>query len=192
MSCHSPLRCLAIGPEIIGLESSRGADMKNRSGLWLSAVYLVLASWAFSQAPPDARQEIEQLEEQARQAASKGDMVFVEKYDAADYVAIMANGLSHGKAEEIESRRMSTVTYQAIDVRERKIRIYGNTAICNTLASMTFSREEKGYRTSYYTQQTEQVRFTRVWVKQEGGWKIVSFQATRTSLQPSEGAQTKQ
>jgi len=166
--------------------------MRNCAGLWLSAICLALAGWAFAQAPPDARQEIEQLEEQARQAALKGDMAFVEKYDAADFVGILANGYTHGKADEIESRRMSKYTYQAIDVRERKIRIYGNTAICNTLASTTFSREQKGYRTSYYAQQTEQVRFTRVWVKQEGGWKIVSFQATRTSLQPSEGAETNQ
>ena len=71
-----------------------------------------------SQAQPNARQEIERLEEQARQAALKGDPGFVEKYAAADYIAIMANGMSFRKAEQIESWRMGRVTYQTVDVHE--------------------------------------------------------------------------
>jgi len=43
--------------------------MKSSAGLWLTAMYLVLASLPFAQEPPDARQEIRRLEEQARQAA---------------------------------------------------------------------------------------------------------------------------
>lgn len=85
--------------------------MKRCALLWLPAMYLILATSAFSQAMPDARQEIERLEEQARQAALKGDTGFVEKYVAADYVGILANGIPHNKAEEIESRRMGKVTY---------------------------------------------------------------------------------
>ena len=99
-----------------------------------------------SQAQPNARQEIERLEEQARQAALKGDPGFVEKYAAADYIAIMANGMSFRKAEQIESWRMGRVTYQTVDVHELKIHIYDNTAICNSLASVTFSRQQKGYQ----------------------------------------------
>jgi Domain of unknown function (DUF4440) len=151
--------------------------MKILAGLWL-ALYLSLASCAFAQTP-DARQEVERLEEQARQAALKGDTGFVEKYAAADYLGIMANGLTHGKAEEIESRRMGKVTYQTIDVHESKIRLYGNTAVCNSLAAVTFTAEERGYKTSFYNQHNGEYRFTRVWVKQDGDWKLVSFQSTK-------------
>ena len=155
--------------------------MKIRACLRLPAMCLLLASWAFSQAPPDARQEVERLEEQARQAALKGDTGFVEKYAAADYVAILANGIPHGKVEEIESRRMGKVTYQTIDVHELKIRMYGNTAVCNSLATIAFTSEERGYKTSYYNQHSfREYRFTRVWVKQDGNWKLVSFQSTKT------------
>lgn len=159
--------------------------MKNPAALWLSAIYLILASWVFSQAPPDARQEIEQLEEQARQATLKGDGGFMEKYAAPDYVGIMANGSSHGRSEEIQSLRTGKYAYQAIEMRERKIRIYGNTAICNSLAAVKLTVWEKGRNlTSYYTEHSGDFRFTRVWVKQGPDWRLVSFQSTRTSLQP--------
>ncbi len=112
-------------------------------------MYLALATMALSQAPADAKQEIERLEEQARQAALRGDISFVEKYTAPDYVAITANGRSHGKADEIQSRRMGRYTYQTIEVRELKIRIYGDTAVCNSLAAVKFTTQEKGYKTRY-------------------------------------------
>jgi len=155
--------------------------MKNLAGLCLTAVFLSLTAVALAQVPPDARQEIERLEEQARQAALKGDIAFVEKYTAPDYVAILSNGSSHGKAEEIENRRMGKYTYQAIEVHELRIRIYGDTAVCNSLATVTLTEETRGFRTNYYTPHTGDFRFTRVWVKQGGDWKLVSFQSTRAS-----------
>ena len=145
-------------------------------------MYLALAAVALAQAPPDAKQEIERLEEQARQAALKGDTGFVEKYTAPDYIGITARGISHTKAEEIEIRRMEKVIYQAIDVHELKIRIYGNMAISNSLATVKFALQGKGYQkaqTIYYTPQSGEFRLTRVWVKQDGDWKLVSFQSTQ-------------
>jgi len=155
--------------------------MKNLAALWLAAMCLALATVALSQAPPDARQEIERLEEQARQAALKGDVGFVEKYTAPDYVAITANGRSHSKAEEIQNRQAAAVTYQAIDVRELKIRIYADTAVCNSVAAVKFKTQEKGYKTYFGKEYSGDYRFTRVWVKQGGDWKLVSFQSTRAS-----------
>lgn len=155
--------------------------MKNLAGLWLAAMYLALATVALSQAPPDSRQEIERLEEQTRQAALKGDASFMEKYAAPDYISITANGRSHSKAEEIQNRQSGAVTYQTIDVRELKIRIYGDTAICNSLAAVKFTTQEKGYKTYYNKEYSGDYRFTRVWVKQGGDWKLVSFQSTRAS-----------
>jgi len=153
--------------------------MKNRAGWWLAAIYLALATMALSQAPADAKQEIERLEEQARQATLSADVNFVEKYTAPDYVAITANGRTYGKADDIQNRRMGKYTFQTIEVRELKIRIYGDTAVCNSLAAVKFTEQEKGYKTSYYTPHSGDFRFTRVWVKQGGDWKLVSFQSTR-------------
>ena len=159
--------------------------MKNRTGLWLAAIYLALATVALAQVPPDAKQEIERPEEQARQTALNADVSFVEKYTAPDYIGIMANGRSYSRAEEIENLRSGKWTYQTIEVRELKIRIYGDTAVCNSLAAVTLTVWAKGpnlYNSGgYHTQHSGEFRFTRVWVKQGGDWKLVSFQSTRAS-----------
>jgi hypothetical protein len=79
---------------------------------------------------------------------------------------------------------MGRLTYQTVDVHELKIHIYDNTAICNSLASVTFARQQKGYQntgTLYYTQQSGEFRFIRVWVRQGGDWKLVLFQSTQVS-----------
>ena len=146
---------------------------------WLSAaIYLVLVTAAFPQGP-EARPEIERLEEQTRQATLKGDLGFLEKYLAPDYLAVMGNGRAHGKADELHSWQSGSVTYQMIDVHELKIRIYGDTAICNSLASVKLTAQEKGYKTVYNHEYSGDYRFTRVWVKQGGEWRIVSFQSTK-------------
>jgi len=154
--------------------------MRNRLGWWLAAIYLAFAAGAYSQAP-EARQEIERLEELARQAALKSDVGFLEKYLASDYLAIMGNGRTHGRADEIQNRQSGALTYQTIDVHELKIRIYGDTAICNLLATVKLTAQEKGYKTVYNKEFAGDYRFTRVWVRQAGDWKIVSFQSTRAS-----------
>ena len=63
--------------------------------------------------------------------------------------------------------------YQNITTREAKIRIYGNTAVVNALASVKTTVNGKPY--------TGDVRNTRVWVKDRGTWKLVVFQTTRVA-----------
>jgi len=53
---------------------------------------------------------------------------FLEKYFADDYVAIHGDGKLSTKAEEIENFKSGTTKYESIEVREAKIRTYGDTA----------------------------------------------------------------
>ena len=143
--------------------------------LWLlAAVYVMFTTLVSPQTAPPvgaSEKEIERLEEQARQAALKADTTFIEKYTAADYVAITANGRVHGKQAEIQNWQSGLFTYQAIEVHELKIRIYGDTAICSSLASVRGTNQGRTF--------SQDNRFTRVWVKQAGDWKVVMFQSTR-------------
>jgi ketosteroid isomerase-like protein len=118
-------------------------------------------------------QQIKTLEAQRIAAILKSDTSFFEKNFVADYVAIRGDGKQSTKAQEIESLKSGITKYESIDERELTIRIYGDTAICNGLSSIKATINGKPY--------SGDVRNTRVWVKQEGSWKLATFQATRVA-----------
>jgi uncharacterized protein (TIGR02246 family) len=119
----------------------------------------------------NAQQEIKALQGQVIQAILKGDTSVLEKYYADDYVAIHGDGKLTTKAQEIEKFKTGTTKYDSITVREAKIRVYGDTAVVNALASVKTVVNGQPY--------TGDVRNTRVWVKDSGNWKLVVFQTTR-------------
>lgn len=122
-------------------------------------------------AVPNTQQEIKSLQGVILQAILKGDTGVMEKYYADDYIAIHGDGKLTTKAQEIENFKSGVTKYDSITVREAKIRIYGDTAVVNALASVKNIVNGQPY--------IGDVRNTRVWVKQNGGWKLVGFQATR-------------
>ena len=117
------------------------------------------------------QQEIKALQGEVMQAILKSDTNVMEKYYSDDYVAIHGDGRLSTKAQEIENFRSGVTKYDSITVREAKIRIYGDTAVVNALASVKTIVNGKPY--------SGDVRNTRVWVKQSGTWKLVVFQTTR-------------
>lgn len=120
-----------------------------------------------------AEQQIKALLGQLKQAILKSDTNFFEKYYADDYVAIHGNGNLTTKAEEIENFKSGATKYESIEVRGLKIRTYGDTVVVNALASIKATFKGEPY--------IGDVRNTRVWVKQNGNWKIVVFQTTRVA-----------
>ncbi len=117
------------------------------------------------------QQEIKALQGQVVQAILKSDTSVLEKYYADDYVAIHGDGKLTTKAQEIENFKAGITKYESITVREAKIRIYGETAVVNAFASVKTVVNGRPY--------AGDVRNTRVWVKDGGGWKLVVFQTTR-------------
>ena len=125
---------------------------------------------AVEQSFGNAEQEIRSLQEESRKAALKGDVSFLEKYLADDYVGIDGKGALVTKAQAIQALKSGALKYESIDVRDSKIRTYGNTAIVDSLASLKVVNNGKPISGDF--------RATFVWVKQKGNWKRVSFQST--------------
>jgi hypothetical protein len=88
-------------------------------------------------------------------------------------VAIHGDGKLSTKAQEIENFKSGAVKYESIEVREEKIRTYGDAVVVNLLGSVKATINGKPYGGDF--------RNTRVWVKQNGNWKIVVFQTTRVA-----------
>jgi ketosteroid isomerase-like protein len=64
------------------------------------------------------------------------------------------------------------VHYDSIQITDMKVRVYGNTAIVTARAEVKGNDLGEDFSGPY--------RFTRVWVRRNGRWQAVSYQATVT------------
>ena len=119
----------------------------------------------------NVEQSIKALTEQVNQAALKGDVATLDKLYVGDYIAINIFGRTSTKAEVLELFKSGKLKFEAIEVTDTKVRVYGDTALVNATANV------KGHLGD--TDISGQYRSVRVWVKRKGQWQSVSVQATR-------------
>jgi len=154
----------------------------NRALLLLLAVALALPaaarvsrpkSNATGPAEEEVVREIMDLERQAKDAALHRDASFSERTLADDYVAITPLGQIVSKADTIAARKTLQLRYEMIDISDMIVRLYGgNTAIVTARAEVKGTELGEEFSGPY--------RFTRVWVRRNGHWLTVSYQATVT------------
>jgi ketosteroid isomerase-like protein len=124
------------------------------------------------------RHEIDQLEETWRTAVLKGDTNTISSLLADDYMAITPSGTLQTKEESLASLRSGGTHFISLDISDRKVRFYGDTAVVTSLADVQATTPNGDVSGAY--------RYTRVYVRDEqGAWKIVSFEASRIT-QPDE------
>lgn len=116
--------------------------------------------------------EIVDLERRAKDAAIHRDASFSERTLAEDYVAISPLGQVINKADTIAARKTAQLRYDSIDITEMVVRLYGNTAVVTARADVRGKELGEDFSGPY--------RFTRVWVRRNGHWLTVSYQATVT------------
>jgi len=146
----------------------------NRLALALVAVCLLAVPLALGQGG-STEQQISALSDQMIQAQLKADTSYFEKNYADDATIVHGNGKLFTKAQEIADLKSGSLKYESIDVRERKIHVYGDTVVVNFLISFKGVVGGKPF--------PGDLRRTVVWVKQKGNWKIVAYQVTRLPSQ---------
>lgn len=125
----------------------------------------------------EARHEIDRLEDVWRTAILKGDANTLGGLLAEDYTAISSSGTLQSKDEALANIRNRRIHFTSMDLSERKVRFYGNTALVTSLAQVEGTNPDGEVTGSF--------RYTRVYVRNaQGQWKIVSFEASR--IRPEE------
>ena len=94
----------------------------------------------------------------------------LEKHLADNYVAIGGSGRQMTKDQVIQDRKAGKTKYESIEVKDSKVRTFGNTAIVQSEAHVKATTPDGPVDGDF--------RATHVWVKQGNDWKLVSFQAT--------------
>lgn len=145
---------------------------------WAMAAALVLTAWCmplhagvgFAQ-KHETRHEIDQLEDDWRNAVLTSDSKAMDALLAPDYIAITASGTLQSRDETLQMLRSGRVHFTTLTITDRKVRFYGSTAVVTSLADIQATTPDGPVSGSY--------RYTRVYVRDaQGAWKVVSFEAS--------------
>jgi ketosteroid isomerase-like protein len=145
------------------------------SALLALSFLLLFASPAWAWLPHrgshDLQKYIEALEMEWRDAVIHNNVRVMNRLLADDYLGISSNGTVETKAEELAQSRAGTLRIKRLDLNDIKVRIYGNTAVVTSRADLKGVNGQSDISGNY--------RYTRVYNKRHGKWKIVSFEASR-------------
>jgi ketosteroid isomerase-like protein len=111
-------------------------------------------------------QTIRQLDNERIQAQISADTVALDRIYADDFIGVGPSGTVRTKAQVISDFTSGDLKFQSIITDEVQVRVYENTAVETGLSTML--GQDKGKAVPRDT------RFTRVWVKQQGRWRLVA------------------
>ena len=128
-----------------------------------------------------AEQEINRLEKGMQDGMLKNDMSLFERVATDDYLVINPVGIVGTKAQALAgSQNVKMESFSADDV---KVRVYGDAAVVTGRATIKGQLKP----TPDATQDISgQYRYTRVYVKQQGQWRLASFQFAPVRQQPAQ------
>ncbi len=122
----------------------------------------------------ESRHEIDQLEDEWRNAILTSNTKVMDSLLAEDYVAITPSGTLQSRDEALANLRSGRIHFTILNITDRKVRFYGATAVVTSLADIRATTPDGPLNGSY--------RYTRVYARNaQGVWKIVSFEASRVS-----------
>lgn len=139
----------------------------------MAVLTLTLASMALGQEQSANRdhkssveQAIRQLDNERIQAQIGADAAALDRIYADDFIGVGPSGTVRTKAQVISDFTSGDLKLQSITTDEVHVRVYENTAVETGLSTMV--GQDKGKAVPRDT------RFTRVWVKQQGRWRLVA------------------
>ena len=111
-------------------------------------------------------QVIRQLDGERIQAQIGADTTALDRIYADDFIGVGPSGTVRTKKQVLLDFTSGTLKFQSITTDEVQVRVYENTAVETGLSTM--DGQDKGKPVPRNT------RFTRVWVKQQGYWRLVA------------------
>ena len=95
----------------------------------------------------------------------------LERVLANDLIYTHSNGSTATKQSYIQSIRDGKLTYDAIDVQEQNVRVYGNTAIINGICVVRATNNGETINS--------RLRYIDVYVRNGRQWQLVAWQSLR-------------
>ena len=115
---------------------------------------------------PIVEEAIKKLDNERIQAQIHADATALDRIYAADFIGVGPSGTLRTKPQVISDFTSGDLKFQSITTDDVQVRVYGNTAV--ETGRSTMNGQDKGKTVPRDT------RFTRVWVKQQGRWRLVA------------------
>jgi uncharacterized protein (TIGR02246 family) len=136
-----------------------------KSALFITVFVLAVAVTGVAQ-KESVEETIRKLDNERIQAQIHADAVALDRIYADDFIGVGPSGTVRTKPQVIADFTSGDLKFQSITTDEVKVRVYDNTAVETGLSTML--GQDKGKAVPRET------RFTRVWIKQEGRWRLVA------------------
>jgi ketosteroid isomerase-like protein len=131
---------------------------------------VAIASGQDQDATRDPRKIVEQvirkLDNERIQAQIHADAAALERIYADDFIGVGPSGTVRTKPQVISDFTSGDLRFQSITTEDVRVRVYGNAAV--ETGRSTMDGIDKGRAVPHDT------RFTRVWIKQQGSWRLVA------------------
>ena len=111
-------------------------------------------------------QVIRKLDNERIQAQIHADPAALDRIYADDFIGVGPSGTVRTKPQVIADFTSGDLKFQSITTDDVRVRVYGNAAV--ETGRSTMNGQDKGKAVPQDT------RFTRVWVKQQGRWRLVA------------------
>src|SRR5579862_5587087 len=108
---------------------------------------------------------LRQLDQERIQAQIGADPAALDRLYAEDFIGIGPSGTVRTKAQVIADFTSGSLRFQSITTDDVQWRVYGDTAV--ETGRSTMDGQDRGKAVP------RDNRFTRVWVKQQGHWRLV-------------------
>lgn len=153
-----------------------------RRALFIAVLVLTEASMGVAQKQSargsqetGVQEAISKLDNERIQAQIHADATALDRIYADDFIGVGPSGTVRTKPQVISDFTSGDLKFQSITTDGVQVRVYENTAV--ETGRSTMIGQDKGQTVPRDT------RFTRVWVKQQGRWRLVanhySLQTTR-------------
>ena len=136
-----------------------------KSALFITVLVLVVAATGVAQ-KESVEETIRKLDNERIQAQIHADAVALDRIYADDFIGVGPSGTIRTKPQVISDFTSGELNFQSITTDEVKVRVYENTAVETGLSTMLGQDKDKAV--------PRETRFTRVWVKQKGRWRLVA------------------
>ena len=144
-----------------------------RPALFIAAAVLTVASMGVAQKQSATNSQqtsveevIKKLDDERIQAQIHADATALDRIYAADFIGVGPSGRVRTKPQVISDFTSGDLKFQSITTDDVQVRVYENTAV--ETGRSTMIGQDKGQTVPRDT------RFTRVWIKQEGRWRLVA------------------